>query len=279
MNKDSQTKLLIVVLLAIVLSFAMILTGHAQNTQGTIPKDTAYRYYGKYQIHQYYPKVYKEKYPEVNLFFGGGFCWGSWKQLTAWKDTFIAHGYAVSLCDYQVSPPFPTRNGAEKGIQCGMCAVRFEKKFANKMRLDTSLFYTAGKSAGSFIAIGIPYMINSDFNPSNVISLYSDQSNSVAAVCNFSGAIFDLSWLQRSNTPVLNIWGDLDTTVPPSTGKSFGIACSGGKAIYNVMTTLGHKTEAYDCNTCKHCLLPSTPVDEFNSRINYSLDLMIQFFK
>lgn len=242
--------------------------------------DTTFRWNPGLNVDQFGKKGTVLK-PCVIAWHGGGFVSGTRKHpvIRLWCAEFRDSGFISFSPDYRMGFLFPSQDAAEKGISDGQAFIRYVKQNWKRLGIDTNRIYLTGMSAGSFISTNAPYMVNADFNASNINATNPKHSNSVAGVCNFSGAIFNLQWLQRNSTPILNIFGTLDTTVPINCGKSFGIKCCGGKAIFNEMEAIGHKTGIYECDHCKHCLLPNTPADEYNWRIQHSFDLMIQFFK
>ena len=145
-----------------------------------------------------------------------------------------------------------------RGVQDASAAIRYLKHHSDTYGIDTNRVFMWGSSAGSFVALHLAYMDESD----RPISTYGDDfdpdlgcvdcegnyyvhSSKPDAVVNCWGAIGDLSWIDdNDNIPLAMFHGTLDAVVPFSEGYPFTLNIFlpyvfGSSLIHERMNSLG----------------------------------------
>jgi acetyl esterase/lipase len=165
--------------------------------------------------------------PLIIWMHGGGFKFGSKraKNIRLWCKSFARRGYVCASINYRLSKKNPLRNfealvrGCYEAIHDVEQAVKFFKSNHAQYGIDTSYIILAGNSAGAIVALQAVYSNTDDLIPlmnfsdsTAVIPGYN--SNNVAAVINFWGALFNVSWLQNTRVPIVSVHGRRDRIIP-----------------------------------------------------------------
>lgn len=101
----------------------------------------------------FYPSsigVKKINYPAILFFHGGGWINGSLYQLKPHAEYFSQRGVVSILVEYRVKNKHKT--SPFESLKDAKSAVRFVKKNAVKLRIDTTKIVTAGASSGGHLA-------------------------------------------------------------------------------------------------------------------------------
>ena len=184
------------------------------------------------------------KRPVVIFAFGGGFLIGGKDDEDAqtYCDSMTHTGYVAVSIDYRlgmnIASPASAVRAIYRAAQDYSAAVRFLKEYAEQYRIDTNYIFTGGVSAGSFSAMNLAYMQETDrpqdtyasggLSPSPDLGCLHCSGNSYShntkakALLNCWGALLDTSWMElNDNTPLISFHGDADPIVPFGTGFPF----------------------------------------------------------
>lgn len=156
-------------------------------------------------------------------------------------DSFSHRGYVTATLNYRLGFNALSSSASERavwrGIQDGSAAIRFFKENAALYKIDTSLIFMWGSSAGAFLALGLAYIDNAERPASTYTgTLRPDlgckdctgnnfaHSSKIAGIISCWGATGDTAWIQNNNnTPVQLFHGTGDATVPYTEGYPFGL--------------------------------------------------------
>lgn len=180
--------------------------------------------------------------PLLILAFGGSFVFGSrgddyMKEL---GNGFAKKGYVVASIDYRLTPSLLTNpsnanfyGAVVKAMHDMKASVRYFKKEAvlnnNPFKIDTSLIYAGGVSAGAIAGIHAAYLSDVSEFPSVLdttgiggvegLSGNPGYSSQFAGVFNLCGAIGDSSWIDAGEPRMLSMHGDNDVIIPYGSGN------------------------------------------------------------
>ena len=170
----------------------------------------------------------------------GGFINGSKgnQDMQALGDSFAHYGYVTASMDYRLNFNLFSSNSSERavwrGTQDASSAIRFFKQNASLYNIDTNKIFLWGSSAGSFLALGLAYVDDSE-RPASTFSSPNlgckdctgnnyPFSSKVRGIISCWGATKDSSWIQSNNNiPALLFHGTTDGTVPFTEGYPFGL--------------------------------------------------------
>ena len=205
----------------------------------------------------------------VLMIHGGNFYLGSSTDPFIYKmcQYFVQRGYVTASINYPLITPAQILNNVlqdsataypiiAQSISEGKAAVRYLKKNAATLSIDSSWIVIGGESSGALIANHVAYLndlsgvsplLDSAFNALGGIEGNSGNpgiSSSVKAVLNYGGGLLDLNMLTSlDKAPIYTAQGDSDHNVPFQCGTLFGrytdyTACGGG-AMQPVLSSLG----------------------------------------
>ncbi len=107
-----------------------------------------------------------------------------------------------------------------RAIQDARAAVRAVKQEARLIGVDTSNIFLGGESAGAYSVLGAAYLDQDEANPYFLATLgpldgnnpgdYPGYSNKVKGVVNMEGWIYDTSWIEAGDAPLINFYGTAD---------------------------------------------------------------------
>ncbi len=172
--------------------------------------------------------------PLIIWLHGGGFKFGKKTSggLPLWGKTFAQRGYVCAAINYRLSKRHPLKNYADLVAGCATAmqdvneAIGYFKTHYRQFRIDTNCIILGGNSAGGMIALQAVYsspaalaqLIHDTVSISPHIKLPHLQH--IAAVINYWGALFDLSFLQHASVPIASVHGKKDRVVPYAVNKA-----------------------------------------------------------
>jgi len=183
---------------------------------------------------------------------------------------FAKRGYVCVSIDYRLGfSVFPPTTGAAaetvfRAVQDMKAAVRFFRQDAattNTFRIDPSMIFGGGSSAGAFTALHLAYLDEPSEIPSEVdtTSLGGIEGNSgnpgyastINAVIDLCGALGDKTYVQPGDIPFCAMHGDNDGTVPYSTATIFLLGLfpvmvvDGSYSVSDYANAIGVQNEMY----------------------------------
>jgi len=181
--------------------------------------------------------------PVVFMTHGGNFLGGSktgtdvkplCQDLARMGYVAVSINYRVGMSNFPLPGPDSTdaTEAVMRAVQDGRAAVRFMRKSfetgGNPYKIDTSMIFFGGVSAGGFVGLHMAYMDEISEFPSYIDTIgqpglggglegntgnlgYSSRIHGVINIC---GALGDSAWIHPGDEPVLSLHGDNDATVP-----------------------------------------------------------------
>jgi len=161
--------------------------------------------------------------PLIIWMHGGGFRFGSRKARGArfWCTSFARRGYLCASIDYRMTVKktltrFPALvKGCSLAVEDAREAVAYFKAHYKTWNIDTNRIILGGNSAGGIVALQAAYS-----KPGDLLKLAGDTAQpaagspgGVAAVINFWGAMFEISWLNNARVPIVSVHGGNDHIV------------------------------------------------------------------
>lgn len=179
--------------------------------------------------------------PLIIFAHGGSFTGGDKADTfnTNFSTRFAKRGYVVASINYRLGVALPIsqanmQKAIWRAVQDMKAAVRFFRKdnaTANNFKIDPAFVFTAGISAGSFIALNYAYLDQSSEIPSAIDTnqlggLEGNSGNlgyssAINAIINLSGGISDTLWMRPGDEPMVSAHGDQDSTIPYCTDTIF----------------------------------------------------------
>ena len=183
---------------------------------------------------------------------------------------FAKRGYVCVSIDYRLGfSVFPPDSKAAtesviRAMQDMKAAIRFFRKDAatvNTYRINPSLIFGGGSSAGAFTALHAAYLNEPSEIPTEIDTLvvggiegnsgnlgYSSDLNAVIDLC---GALGNKTWIHSGDIPFVAMHGDQDGTVPYATATiyllgTFPVAIvDGSYSISDYANSIGLPNEMY----------------------------------
>ncbi len=165
--------------------------------------------------------------PLIIWMHGGGFKLGTKraKGVRVWSQNFAERGYVCASINYRLSKENPLLHfdallrASFYATQDAKRAVAYFRKNADRYHIDPNRIILGGNSAGGFMALDAAYTKNEDFGRmANIANAEIKKSGmpyqSVYAVINYWGGIYNLEWLKNSKTPIISVHGSEDGLVP-----------------------------------------------------------------
>ncbi|MBL7765255.1 MAG: alpha/beta hydrolase [Chitinophagaceae bacterium] len=229
------------------------------------------------------------KRPLIVMAHAGSFTSGSRTDMDAYCLQLARRGYVAATVDYRlgwnsIGTGFPCtgdipgfRYAMYRALQDVNAALRFLVSQAADYKIDTSMIFLAGQSAGAFTVMNCGFMDQNEANviyPGAVADLGGihagtntiNANYSIKGILNWCGGILDTNIIDANERiPVLSLHGLLDNIVPVDTGTflfCYNAAnpypfVYGPEQIYMRMQNLGICSETnYDENGM-HCFYPS----------------------
>lgn len=178
--------------------------------------------------------------PAIVMLYGGAFITGSRKDaiITTYSTYFASCGYAVFAIDYRIganlaSPQIELAKALYRAVQDSRAAVRFIRKNADLFKIDTSLIFGLGYSAGAITLIHHAYLDQTEASQNPLLQPITsalgdlDQgddlqySSKLNCIINCCGAIADTSFIKAGDNPILSFHGTDDQIVPYGAGYAF----------------------------------------------------------
>ena len=183
---------------------------------------------------------------------------------------FAKRGYVCASIEYRLGfSVFPPTSAVAKqevflAMQDMKAAVRYFRKDAatsNTFRIDPSMIFGGGSSAGAFTALHLAYLdepseISSEIDTALIGGLEGNSGNpgypsTINAVINLCGALGDKTWIHTNDIPVVSMHGDRDGTVPYATATIYllGIfpimVVDGSFSISDYANSIGLRNEMF----------------------------------
>lgn len=152
----------------------------------------------------------------INL-HGGGFKLGNKNSASTpfFSKAYARAGMVCASINYRQSKKHPLQNYNDLKEACYDAtedlgkAIRYFKAHAAELRIDTNRIILAGNSAGAMVALQYAYRYPAD-----------ERLNGIVAIVNCWGALFDSSWINHAQVPIVSITGSSDRVVSPVKGAS-----------------------------------------------------------
>ena len=167
-----------------------------------------------------------QRRPLIIWLHGGGFNFGSKnaKGIKLWCEDFAKRGYVCVGLNYRLSKKLPIFNFLELKKSCYNAvldideAVQWFKNNQAKYRIDPNRIILAGNSAGAMIALQAVYSSKKELAGSAKLPAtdsYPTRINpgNIAAIINFWGGLFDITWLRNTKVPIVSVHGTEDNIV------------------------------------------------------------------
>jgi dienelactone hydrolase len=164
--------------------------------------------------------------PLIIWMHGGGFRFGSKNAqgIGLWSNDFAKRGYVCAGINYFLGKKATSFNmdNLQKNLYYAVAdakmAVAYFKRHYKEYRIDTNKIILAGNSAGGMIALQAAYSNDEELaKAAHITDVATNQQRlKVAAVVNFWGSIIDLNWLKNAHVPIVNVVGDKDSVMPPT---------------------------------------------------------------
>ncbi len=196
-----------------------------------------------------------EKRPLVMMIHGGAFYLGTKDSpnYVKWCEHLASTGYVVASINYRLGfkPNLAAiERSGYRALQDAHAAMRYLVEEQNTYRIDTSMIFVGGSSAGAITSLNLAYMTD-EYRPA---TSYADESKGledlgtvagsgnklkqdfdIKGVVNMWGAVSTLDMLDHNNVPILSFHGDRDDIVPYKYDYPFKAVGSLKKYLFNKM--------------------------------------------
>ena len=218
--------------------------------------------------------------PVVIFLHGGAMYVGDKAEphIAGWCRHFASLGYVAVSVNYRMGF-LPMRKEIQRtgleAMEDVQEACRYIKRHAAEYDVDTNLFFVAGTSAGSILALQAAFQPQSDVR--------------FVAAANMWGAVTDLSCLENSRTDIVSFHGDADPLVPyeqgypfsdinGKVGKTLFGKMYGSLAIHQYARKIGRRSKFYSFPGAGHALHlnPDRSINQANYR--FIQDSIAAFF-
>ncbi|HEX8637029.1 MAG TPA: carboxylesterase family protein, partial [Pyrinomonadaceae bacterium] len=163
------------------------------------------------------------------------------------KPHFVTEGYVTASIEYRLNSPLEflkisddkLKEAHYKAVQDARSAIKYIFENAEKFGVDANNVFLVGTSAGAITALQTVYLDDGEV-PKTLPEEYGklEKRENIKGVISFSGAIYDLSYLEGGEKiPLMIVHGKDDRIVPFDKGFYLGLKkltpVFGGKAIYD----------------------------------------------
>lgn len=206
--------------------------------------------------------------PFLLLLHGGAYVGGEKESLHDVCRNYAKRGYVAATMSYRLFDGFliPLPDSTDlievviQSVEDAYAGLRFfinDAQIDNTFGVDTDMFFIGGVSAGGITAIHTAYMDENDDVPAFMTEFIdpvfglggnsndlTDIDPVIKGVLNFSGAIYNTSWMDADDEPIFSSHDDGDNVVPYGIGFAtpfFGIplvSLQGSQAIEAQATAL-----------------------------------------
>lgn len=191
--------------------------------------------------------------PLIMFIHGGAFYFGSKNDLSIveWCKHYASMGYVTASINYRVGFQ-PSLSGIERAgyraVQDAHAAMRYLVANQDTYRIDTSMIFVGGSSAGAITSLNLGYMTEETRPSTTYKKGTSKDLGTIESVgndlkANFSlkgivdmwGAVSTLDVLKSNNIPIIAFHGNADKIVPYDYNYPFTGAKSLKKVLFNKM--------------------------------------------
>ena len=219
-------------------------------------------------------------HPVAVLSFGGAFIGGDRLQLEANARDLASRGYVAACIDYRLFPfiqfGFPDNEEALdiaiKASNDVKAAIRFLRhsgqSAANPYQLDPDQIVLGGVSAGSIAGIQAAYFDSEDYDTSSdTVKMIIDAngglagdsglpetegiSTQVSGLVNYSGAVYQIDFLDSGEPVMVSMHGDADEVVSYGTdfvrvlGFEIDLILNGSSVMHDRLSQIGISNQLY----------------------------------
>lgn len=192
---------------------------------------------------------------------------------------FALRGYVTASIDYRLatvltdmvdsSTAFPD---VAKSISDCKAAMRYLKRYAATLKIDTNFIVIGGESAGAIVADHMAYLTSLSQATPELLSAFGSVGGTIEgnsgnpgytsfnakAVLDCAGALLYPGFLNGSaTTPILLVQGNSDNTVPYNCGQVLGglsqVSMCGSGTLFPILNSLHITDELYTFNGADHC--------------------------
>lgn len=178
--------------------------------------------------------------PAIVLAHGGSFIGGTRQELIGTCLRLADHGYVAATIDYRllnllggIPDSISAMDIAVKAAHDMKGAIRYLKHSAiedgNPYNIDPDMMFSGGYSAGAITALIASALDLEEINEAFLLEILENNNgiqgntgdsthlvygSDVRGILNFSGAVYDLNWLDAEDPLIVSMHGDDDETVP-----------------------------------------------------------------
>lgn len=219
------------------------------------------------------------KRPLIIFAHPGSFIAGNRGQMSPLCREFSKKGFVTATISYRLLNPVYNIDMKKEVVMAThdmKAAIRHFKSDADNLNLykiDTSLIFVSGASAGGVVAAHVGYLDLNDFIPSDIMNDINQEggiegtsnnlpySSKIAGVLNYSGSIGKTQWLENNlDVPMLIVHENGDQIVPCGVGLAPGniplsiiqVESSGGCALQAKADSIGLFNKTIIINTPDH---------------------------
>ena len=246
------------------------------------------------------------KHPLVMLVHGGAFYFGSKDDasITSWCRHLASQGYVTASIDYRIGfLPTMTSIGRAgyRAVQDAHAAMRYLVSHQEEYRIDTSMIFVGGASAGAITVLNLAFMTNEtrpvytrsdllrpDLGDIDTCGNAIKADFRIRGIIDMWGAMPDTALLKGHNIPILAFHGDADNIVPYDYNYPFGISgplktrlvepMFGSSCIVDRAIKLGHQAHLVTFGGYKHSPHVNPDTKAFNDNFFIIQDMMSDFF-
>ena len=243
--------------------------------------------------------------PLLLFFHGGAFFYGSKTNapVVKWCEYLASTGYVVASANYRIGFKLGLtgiERTAYSAAQDANAALRYLVSRQDEFRIDTSMIFVGGCSAGGITALHLAFMTEQyrpvtsyavddlpDLGPLTTNGNQIREDFSIKAAVDMWGAVSDINMIDSHAIPVIAFHGNADNIVPYGYDYPFQVAGFFKKSLFNKMygsqcvveraRQNGYKAELHTFDGWKHS--PHLTNDTINQNFYYIQDNMVRFLR